>query len=239
MVQVYAARTLRWRKYFAVHSWIATKEAGASEYQTYHVIGWRARWGQSVVVVQPGIPDARWFGHEPDLLLDLRGPAAARAIPKIQAAVASYPYPNDYRVWPGPNSNTFISHILRNTPELGIELPPTAIGKDWIREGALAGMSESGTGVQVSLLGVLGMTVGVNEGLELNLLGMSFGLDVMRPALKLPFIGRIGMRDSPVFEPAVESGEDKIPVQIGTKNEEAVVPASRARRDLRSERKVY
>lgn len=34
VVQVYAARTLRWRKYFAVHSWIATKEAGASEYQT-------------------------------------------------------------------------------------------------------------------------------------------------------------------------------------------------------------
>lgn len=199
VVQVYAARTVRWRKYFAVHSWIATKEKDAKAYETYHVIGFRARRGLDVVVVEEGIPDARWFGHEPELLRDLRGPAAERAIPKIREAARTYPYRREYRAWPGPNSNTFISYILRRTPEIGVELPPHAIGKDWIENGRIAGMSESGTGGQISLFGVLGVTIGLAEGLEVNLLGLTFGLDVFRPALKLPMIGRVGMKDAPVF----------------------------------------
>lgn len=199
VVQVYAARTVRWRKYFAVHSWIATKEKDAKAYETYHVIGFRARRGLNVVVVEEGIPDARWFGHEPELLRDLRGPAAERAIPKIREAARTYPYQYEYRAWPGPNSNTFISYILRRTPEIGVELPPNAIGKDWIEDGRIVGMSESGTGGQLSLFGLFGVTVGLGEGLELNLLGLTFGVDVLRPALKLPMIGRLGVKDAPVF----------------------------------------
>lgn len=199
VVQVYAARTVRWRKYFAVHSWIASKEKDAKAYETYHVIGFRQRRGLDVVVVEEGIPDARWYGQEPELLRDLRGPAAERAIPKIREAARAYPYQREYRAWPGPNSNTFISYILRRTPEIGVELPPHAIGKDWIENGHIAGWSESGTGAQLSLLGVLGMTVGLAEGLEVNILGLSFGLDVFRPALKLPLLGRLGFKDAPVF----------------------------------------
>jgi len=30
----------------------------------------------------------------------------------------------------------------------------------------------------------------------MNLLGMTFGVDVYRPALKLPFIGRVGFPDA-------------------------------------------
>ncbi len=47
---------------------------------------------------------------------------------------------------------------------------------------------------------MLGLTAGLAEGLELNLLGMTFGLDFLRPALKLPFVGRIGFRDASVFD---------------------------------------
>ncbi len=199
VVQVYAARTVRWRKYFAVHSWITTKEKDAKSYEVYQVIGFRAWRGLPVVVVEEGTPDARWFGHEPELLRDLRGPAAERAIPKIREAARTYPYQNEYRAWPGPNSNTFISYILRKTPEIGVELPPHAIGKDWIEDGRLVGLSESGTGGQFSLWGLLGVTVGLAEGVEVNLLGLTFGVDVLRPALKLPMIGRLGMKDAPVF----------------------------------------
>jgi hypothetical protein len=39
---------------------------------------------------------------------------------------------------------------------------------------------------------VLGVTLAREEGLELNLLGLNFGVDFYRPALKLPFVGRIG-----------------------------------------------
>ena len=48
------------------------------------------------------------------------------------AAAADYPCRDSYRTWPGPNSNTFISFILRSVPELGVDLPPNAIGRDFL-----------------------------------------------------------------------------------------------------------
>jgi hypothetical protein len=200
VVQIYAARAVRWRGYFAVHCWIATKEKNASTYSTYQVIGFRLRWGGSAVVVEhDGVPDGKWFGEEPDLVFDLRGEEAESAIKQIVPLVESYPYPDRYQAWPGPNSNTFVSYIVRNVPELGVELPPHAIGKDWIDDGDLVGWSESGTGVQLSVFGALGATIGLAEGIEINLLGLSFGIDFWRPALKLPLIGRLGFDDDPVF----------------------------------------
>jgi hypothetical protein len=44
-----------------------------------------------------------------------------------------------------------------------------------------------------SLGGYIGLTVGWVEGLEVNFLGAVLGLDIRRPALKLPGIGRLGM----------------------------------------------
>lgn len=197
VVQVYAARTVSWRGYLAVHSWIATKDKDAAEYTTYHVIGWRVRRGLESVRIESDVPDRHWFGAKPELIEDLRGEAAEKAIPLIHQLALDYPYKNTYRAYPGPNSNTLISYIIRNVPELKVELPPHAIGKDWINNGDVVGWSESGTGVQFSLLGLLGFTVGLNEGLEVNVLGLTFGVDVLRPALKLPAVGRVGMQDKP------------------------------------------
>jgi hypothetical protein len=45
--------------------------------------------------------------------------------------------------------------------------------------------------VQVSLLGVAGLLAAVDEGLEVNLLGLTFGIAVKRPGLKLPIVGRL------------------------------------------------
>ncbi|MES2744697.1 MAG: DUF3750 domain-containing protein [Bdellovibrionota bacterium] len=202
LVQIYAARAFRWRGYFSVHTWIAVKEKNADHYQTYHVTGFGRGMNGGTVMISEDIPDRHWFGAEADLLYQIKGPLAEQAIPKVHEAALSYPYQNFYRAWPGPNSNTFISHIIRHTPELRFELPPHAIGKDWIGTGNLFGVSESGTGVQFSLIGLLGLTVGLGEGVELNVLGLSFGVDFLRPALKLPLIGRIGMRDAaPPFGP--------------------------------------
>lgn len=195
IVHVYAARAFNWRGWFGVHTWVATKEKGASHYTTYEVIEWRLHQGLSVVKIEKEIPDRQWFGTTPELITELKGAEAEAAIPKIKEAAASYPYPHTYRLWPGPNSNTFVSHIIRNTPQLKVELPPTAIGKDWIGKGALGGLSETKTGVQLSVLGALGFTVGTRDGVEINILGLTFGFDILRPAVKLPFIGRLGMKD--------------------------------------------
>lgn len=52
------------------------------------------------------------------------------------------------------------------------------------------------TGLQLSLLGLLGVTAGASDGLEANILGFNFGVDLLRPALKLPLVGRVGLRDT-------------------------------------------
>jgi hypothetical protein len=192
VVQVYAARTFGWRGTLAVHTWVAVKPEGAASYTTYEVIGWRAFHGGSAVNSHNGDPDRKWFGAMPDVLVDLRGEKAAKAIPAIEQAVKDYPYQNEYRTWPGPNSNTFTAHIGRNVPALALDLPPTAIGKDFIPGGAPMATSPSGTGIQISVLGLFGVIVAIEEGIEVNVLGLSFGIDPKSFAIKLPGVGVIG-----------------------------------------------
>src|SRR6185295_19235111 len=98
---------------------------------------------------------------------------------KLPAAAASYPYAQTYSAWPGPNSNTFVAHLGRQIPELRLDLPSTAIGKDYLPDGAVFARTPSGTGYQVSLSGLLGVLVGQDEGLELNLLGLVTGVDLL------------------------------------------------------------
>jgi hypothetical protein len=191
-VQVYAARTVGWRGVMAVHTWIAFKPRGAAEYTRYEVMGWGVDRGAPALRANRTGPDNYWFGSRPDLLVDRRGHGVDAIIDKVEAAVAAYPYPATYRTWPGPNSNTFVAYVARAVPELRLDLPPTAIGKDYLAGAALVGPSPSGTGGQVSVLGLLGVLVAWEEGLEINLLGLTFGVDVKGPALKIPIVGRLG-----------------------------------------------
>jgi hypothetical protein len=190
-VIVFAARSGSWRSIFAVHSWIVVKPRNG-DYRRYEVTGF----GEPVRVNRIA-PDAFWYSYYPEVLGDIRGETAERAIPKIEAAIANYAYAKrgDYRVWPGPNSNTFVATVLRAAPELAIALPPTAIGKDFRTDLSLVGMTPSGTGIEASLLGLAGLKAGWVEGIEINILTLVAGLDLRRPGIKLPGIGRIGIFD--------------------------------------------
>jgi hypothetical protein len=191
VVQVYAARAVSWRGYFGVHTWIAVKPTRAERFTVYEVLGFRLfRGGDTAVVARDRSPDGYWFGNRPELLSDLRGDGVDDVIHRIEAAVANYPYPGTYHVWPGPNSNTFVAHVLRAAPELKVDMPSTAIGKDYLGIKSV-GMTPSGTGAQVSLFGVAGLLAGVEEGIEVNLLGLTFGINPKRLALKLPIIGTL------------------------------------------------
>jgi len=194
VVQVYAARTIRWRGYFGVHTWIAAKPSGADAFTVHEVMGYRLRGSGTAVVSRVRAPDAHWYGARPQLLKDVRGPGVDDLIARIEAAVERYPYADTYRIWPGPNSNTFTAFVLRTVPELRVDLPPTAIGKDYLGLVPVA-RTPSGTGAQLSVLGVAGLTAGWEEGLELNLLGLTFGVDPNSLSLKLPLLGRVGPRD--------------------------------------------
>ncbi len=192
VIQVYGARAFHWRGVFAVHTWISVKRRDAREFTTFEVIGWRLRGGLDVLATRQGPPDRQWFGSPPEVYLDLLGDHIEAVIEKVEAAVAAYPYKAQYRTWPGPNSNTFTAHIARAVPELGLDLPPTAIGKDYLGLGTFVARSPSGTGFQVSLFGLLGVMIGIEEGIEFNLLGLAVGVDPLDLALRLPGLGRLG-----------------------------------------------
>lgn len=195
VVQVYAASAFGWRGIFGVHTWIVTKSSGADRYTRFEVLGWGVRRGRPAVRVHTGVPDGYWHGSRPQKIVDLRGPQVDELINRIQRAANHYPYRREYRLWPGPNSNTFTAYIGRKVPELRLDLPPTAIGKDYLANGGLVAPAPSGTGVQFSLYGLAGILIGKEEGIEINLLGLTFGIDVLQPALKLPGLGRIGIPD--------------------------------------------
>src|SRR5260221_12913729 len=85
-----------------------------------------------------------------------------------------YPYPATYTLWPGPNSNTFTAWIARAVPELQVDLPATAVGKDYIGSTFLS-TAPSGSGFQVTLGGLFGVAAGPGPGVELHLPGAQFG----------------------------------------------------------------
>jgi len=190
LVRVYAARTVRWRGIFAVHTWIVVKARNAPRYTRYDYTAW----GQPIRI-NGFAADGRWFGGAPETIAAADGDAAAAMIPRIQSAIENYKPRSygDYRAWPAPNSNTFVAAVASAVPELRVALPPTAIGKDFPYSGEVFGRTPSGTGIRATLGGYLGFTVGWVEGVEINFLGAVLGVDVRRPALKLPGIGRLGI----------------------------------------------
>ncbi len=204
VVQVYGARTRGVKGMFGVHTWVATKAAHAEQWTVYEVVGWRLRYSPSVVVVRERPPDGRWYGAEPELYADRRGAGVDQLIARIEQAVRDYPYASQYRVWPGPNSNTFTAWIARAVPELEIDLPATAIGKDYLGS-AIFGTAPSGSGYQLSLGGLLGVAVSAVDGFELNLLGLNIG--VGPSGLKLPIVGLVGARSIATPQPGIPSAE--------------------------------
>ena len=193
VVQVYAARTWGARGAVGVHTWISVKPANATAYTVYQKIGWRLRYGNSALSFRPDTPDRKWYGAQPWLLADIRGDDVDSVIEKVHHAAMAYPYANEYRLWPGPNSNTFTAWVVRRVPELRADLPPTAIGKDWLGATEFFSKAPSGTGYQVSVLGVLGVTVSIEEGIEINLGCAHFGVDPLDFALRLPGFGIVSL----------------------------------------------
>jgi uncharacterized protein DUF3750 len=195
-ILVMASRTRGWKGVVAVHSWIVIKRENDQTWRRYDVAGWgnpvRLNWW----------PPDLWFGEPGTVVLDIKGDAATALMPRIEAAIKAYRYVNagDYRIWPGPNSNTFVASVLRAVPELGVALPPNAIGRDF-RPWPYAGLTDSGTGVELNLWGALGIKLGWIEGIELNFLGLVAGLDLRYSGVKIPGYGRLGFDHSATAAP--------------------------------------
>src|ERR1700737_3928278 len=98
LIRVYAARTVRWRSIFAVHTWIVVKEQGAASYSRYDYTAW----GEPIRS-NGFAADGRWFGATPETIVAVDGDEASRLIPKISHVIENYKFRayGDYRPWPG------------------------------------------------------------------------------------------------------------------------------------------
>lgn len=132
VLQVYGARAWGWRGWFAIHTWVAAKRTGEAAYTVYDVVGWRANRGQPVLRISQDVPDRYWFGEKPRILKEHRGEGVDRLIEAVNQAAIAYPWKDSYQVFPGPNSNTFTAWIAKQVPELGLNLPFTAIGSGYV-----------------------------------------------------------------------------------------------------------
>lgn len=195
-ILVLSGRTGGWKGVISTHSWIVFKRAGATSWTRYDVVGWG-----NPVRMNGWAPDGRWYGTPPSVIADVSGVQAESLIPRIEIAVKEYRWRNagDYKIWPGPNSNSFVASILRAVPEMRAVLPVNAIGRDF-RPSFYAGITDSGTGAELNLWGYAGLKLGWVEGFEINFFSLVVGLDFRNPAIKLPGFGRIGF-SLPVLAP--------------------------------------
>ncbi|MDO6962950.1 DUF3750 domain-containing protein [Rhizobium alvei] len=188
-ISILAARTGGFKGAFAVHSWIVIKDAGASNYDRFDVVGW------GKPVRQNGYePDGRWYSNRPEIIWQAEGDKAAALIPDIRKAIAEYRYnqKGSYTLWPGPNSNTFVATIMRAVPEIDAVLPPNAVGRDFLGPSDFAFYDRSGN-LNLTLYGLVGLSAGSKSGFEVHLLGLVAGFDISRPALKIPAVGRLAL----------------------------------------------
>ena len=132
VLQVYGAKAWGWRGWFAIHTWIAAKRTGEASYLVYDVVGWRSHHNQPVMRIKNDVPDRYWYGEKPSILKDYRGKEADELIARVEKAAQVYPWKTTYKVFPGPNSNTFTAWIAKQVPELELDLPFAAIGSGYV-----------------------------------------------------------------------------------------------------------
>lgn len=163
------------------------------------------KWSRWEVWQNPGVVPTSWGHVHKDLMhpdfgvgggtyrihKEWRG-RSARDIIAVLNRPLEYPYRNKYHAWPGPNSNTYVAWILKQA-RAPVDLHPKAVGKDYLGPVG-ASLSPTRTGLQVDSP-VLGLKLGLKDGIEIHLLGLTIGLDLCPPALKTPF-GRLGIPES-------------------------------------------
>ena len=187
-IYVLAARTGGLKGAFSVHSWIVVKEAGANRYHRYDKVGW------GNPIRRDAYPaDAYWYSNQPWIVHAATGDRAAALLPQVEDAIEDYPYARNggYRIWPGPNSNSFVAHVLNAVPDLGARLPPNATGRDFAAGHASFHISSDWKDVHATVGGLFGFAFGVRNGIEIHFLGLVAGLDLAHPALKVPALGRV------------------------------------------------
>ena len=179
--------------FVARHTWFAVSERNEPRFERWEV--WqdsnvaRESWGYVQKDLQPYYSGVG--GGFSRIESYFEGAVAETFISCLRTNSPSYKYREVYHRWPGPNSNTYTDYMLRLCSPIGVSLPATAIGKDYRGNIGFSSTTE-GTGFQIETP-ILGFKVGLNEGIEIQVFAVTFGIDFLKPAFKIPFgTGRFG-----------------------------------------------
>ncbi len=132
-----------------------------------------------------GFADFRW-NNKIHVVASFSGHEAKRIGERIMEVADYYPFTEDYRAWPGPNSNTFVEWLSHQVDGFAFALYPNAIGKDYGGWGHI-GTTTTRTGIEFETA-ALGLQLGLKEGVEVHFLGLTIGVGLWPPQLKLPFL---------------------------------------------------
>ncbi len=141
--QIYFFSCPAWKPaHFAIHPWIVTVKNGTTT--RWEVIHYKhpekEKFGyvhkNLIINSTQGIKKHKWSSEYWDstLLASFSGnekSTARQVIDFIEQMTPFYPYQENYYLFPGPNSNTYVAWILRKFPELDIKLPWNAFGKNF------------------------------------------------------------------------------------------------------------
>lgn len=167
------------------HAYIAVREAGAEDWTIWECCP-PGRHSRRADPFEPS------FGDEVRLHGVWRGARAEKMIACIPGVTERYGSPS-YLPWPGPNSNTYVDAVMRRC-DIPADLPSTCVGRDY-RGWLGASWTSGGTGFQIESP-ILGVRLGLTEGVEVHVLGLAVGVDLWPPAIILPVgEGRLGFAD--------------------------------------------
>ncbi len=177
----------------ARHAWFAVRDKGEKRWERWEIGSYSRSngphaWGH--VRRNRGNP---LYGSNTRVHGIIRGDTARRFIKCLRAKSPRYEHRNLYVPWPGPNSNTYVDTMMRRCG-FRADLPSTAIGKD--HRGWLGlSLTSGGTGVQLETP-LVGVRIGLTEGIQIHVFGLTIGIDWWPPAIIVPVgEGRIGFAD--------------------------------------------
>lgn len=126
---------------FAVHPWIVTTKNGQStrweiihrEYPGKERFGFLYKNFYSDPkqgIKKHSLSNQYWHTTKIGEISGGEESLAASMFSFIENMSPNYPFQNNYTLFPGPNSNTYVAWVLKHFPEAKIQLPWNAFGKN-------------------------------------------------------------------------------------------------------------
>jgi len=170
---------------FATHSYIDYRESVGSPWYRVEVYNAKSGVVHKKISLASAYAKKRWK-ERVRILAQSDGSANPDFAEDIRDFVKNYD-DSVYQAYPGPNSNTFIEKLMRSVDGVSAMLDHNAIGKE---KGFYLGKTAGGTGVEAQTP-MLGLALGMKEGVEVNALGLSGGVNFYPPTLRIPFLPKI------------------------------------------------